>query len=164
MSTPCNYPNYTYREPSELFVNGSTIWFQEGTTQGDPLAMPMYAFAIIPLIQSLKSNILQVWYADDASAVGKISSLRDWWDKLSTIGPSFGCLTNPSKIGPSFGCLTNPSKTWLITKDHHLDEAQSSFSDTGVNITAEGRPYLGAPIGSEGFTNLYVFIFLMFFL
>ena len=151
VSTPCNYPNYTYREPSELFVNGSTIWFQEGTTQGDPLAMPMYAFAIIPLIQSLKSNILQVWYADDASAVGKISSLRDWWDKLST-------------IGPSFGCLTNPSKTWLITKDHHLDEAQSSFSDTGVNITAEGRPYLGAPIGSEGFTNLYVFVFLFCFL
>ena len=75
----------------------------------------MYALATIPLIQSLKSNILQVWYADDASAVGKISLLCDWWDKLST-------------IAPSFGYLANPSKTWLITKDHHLDEALSLAS------------------------------------
>ena len=133
----------TYREPSELFVNDSTIWSQEGTTQGDPLAMPMYALATIPLIQRLKSNILQVWYTDDASAVRTLTSLREWWDKLST-------------IGPSFGYHANPSKTWLITKDHLIDEAQSTFSDTGINLTSEGRPYLGAPIGSEHFTNLYV--------
>ena len=103
----------------------------------------MYALATIPLIQRLKSNILQVWYADDASAVGTLSSLRAWSDKLST-------------IGPSFGYHANPSKTWLITKEHLIDEAQSTFSDTGVNLTTEGRPYLGSPIGSEHSTNLYV--------
>ena len=61
----------TYREPSELFVDGNIIWSQEGTTQGDPLAMAMYALATISLVYSLKSEILQVCYADDASAVGK---------------------------------------------------------------------------------------------
>ena len=41
-------------------------------------------------------------------------------------------------------------------KDYLIDEAQSTFSETGINLTSEGRPYLGAPIGSECFTNLYV--------
>ena len=65
--------------------------------------MAMYALATIPLIQSLKSEMLQIWYADDASAVGKISSLCDWWNRLSS-------------FGPSYGYFANASKTWLITK------------------------------------------------
>ena len=40
----------TYREPSELFADGNIIWSQEGTTQGDALAIAIYSFAFIPLI------------------------------------------------------------------------------------------------------------------
>ena len=60
----------TYRAPSELYVDGDVIFSQEGTTQGDPLTMLMYALATIPLIKKLKTNVNdvnQVWYADDAS-------------------------------------------------------------------------------------------------
>ena len=32
----------SYRSPSDLLVDGDVILSQEGTTQGDPLAMPMY--------------------------------------------------------------------------------------------------------------------------
>ena len=38
----------TYRVPSDLFVDGDTLLSQEGTTQGDLLAMPMFALATIP--------------------------------------------------------------------------------------------------------------------
>ena len=73
---------------------------QEGTTQGDPLAMPMYALATIPLIKKLEGDSTQVWYADDAAAAGKITAR---WDKLIN-------------SGPSFGYFPNASKSWLVTK------------------------------------------------
>ena len=54
--------NY-YRSPTELFIDGEVLLSQEGTTQGDPLAMPMYALANIPLIKSLPESVSQVWHA-----------------------------------------------------------------------------------------------------
>jgi len=133
------------RNATELFVDGTVLSSEEGTTQGDPLAMPMYALATVPLINSLRSHdgVKQVWYADDATASGSLSSLRDWWDSLSS-------------IGPAFGYNANATKTWLLTKDKHLSRAKSIFHDTHVNITSSGRPHLGAALGSKDFINQFV--------
>ncbi len=52
------------------------VYSQEGTTQGDPLAlaMAMYAIAITPLIYQLEdTGIKQAWYADDATAGGSLN-------------------------------------------------------------------------------------------
>ena len=57
-----------YRDPTKLFIDGDALYSQEGTTQGDPLGMPMYALATVPLIDSLNAPVNQVWYADDAAA------------------------------------------------------------------------------------------------
>ena len=49
----------------------------EGTTQGDPLAMAMYALAVLPLIRHLRTtvpDVSQAWFADDATAVGSLSN------------------------------------------------------------------------------------------
>ena len=78
----------TYRQHSQLFIDGESILSQEGTTQGDPLAMVMYAVAITPLIHRLlDENIQQVWFADDASPGGKLVHIKRWWDNISRIGP-----------------------------------------------------------------------------
>ena len=62
-----------YRNSTELFVGGLTLMSEEGTTQGDPLAMPMYALATIPLINRLRDEIRCGTPADDASASGSLS-------------------------------------------------------------------------------------------
>ena len=65
------------RNDANLFVGGETILSQEGTTQGDPLAMAMYALALVPMITLLSNILKQVWpYADDAAAAGHLTDLR----------------------------------------------------------------------------------------
>ena len=74
----------TYRTNTNLFIDGETILSKEGTTQGDPLGMTMYAIATALLIHKLSVNsIKQLWYADDAGVGGKLDGLRNWWDQLS---------------------------------------------------------------------------------
>ena len=117
---------------------------EEGTTQGDPLAMPMYALGTIPLINALSDDhIKQVWYADDATACDRLMDVRRWWDRLVS-------------IGPDFGYFPNPSKTCLIVKDCFYDSAVSIFQDSGVCITAEGKRHLGAALGSSSFVASFV--------
>ena len=134
-----------YREPTELFADGQTILSQEGTTQGDPFAMPFYALATVPLIRHLDGaeDLKQVWYADDASATGSLTSIRSWWDELAS-------------VGPGYGYFANASKTWLVTKESHVERARELFADTDVNITSNGRPYLGVPLGTSEFTKQFI--------
>ena len=72
----------TYQSPVRMVIPGSGgLVSTEGTTQGDPLAMAMYALAVIPLIRQLHSSVTavsQVWYADDAIGVGTCTSLQKW--------------------------------------------------------------------------------------
>ena len=79
----------TYSEPMSLFVmGGKEPTSAEGTTQGDPLAMSLYAIGLQPLITRLNSSrlIKQFWYADDATYAGPLRELRKWWDVLSEMG------------------------------------------------------------------------------
>ena len=134
----------TYREDVHLFIDGETLFSEEGTTQGDPLAMAMYAIGTLPLIQSLSNEgIKQAWYANDSAACGSLVHLRSWWDHLA-------------EVGPSYGYHPNASKTWLIVKEDKLEAATTAFEGTGVNITLEGKRHLGAALGTRSFVISYV--------
>ena len=74
----------TYRVPARLFVvGGSELISAEGTTQGDPLAMSVYAISLQPLISLLHNRITgkQCWFADDATGAGPVEEVKQWWDE-----------------------------------------------------------------------------------
>ena len=65
------------------------------TTQGDPLAMDMYAISTTLLIHRLMTeDTKQAWFADDTSAAVDLHALRRWWDHLIRIGPEYGYYPN----------------------------------------------------------------------
>ena len=118
----------TYGVPIRLFITGEgEISSTEGTTQGDPLAMGMYAVAITPLIHQLrqsKPDMLQVWFADDATAAGSLDSLLKWWIHLQS-------------IGTLYGYYPSAPKTHLIVKPELFESASSIFEGTSIQITSQ---------------------------
>ena len=50
----------SYKTPSDLFIDKRVIKSQEGTTQGDPIAMAIYGVATLPLIDMLEDQNLNV--------------------------------------------------------------------------------------------------------
>ena len=73
----------TFRSPSRLFVcGGGEILSQEGTTQGDPLAMPWYSINTSIMIQSLRLHVPEVkkvWLADDSAGGRRTEDLYRWY-------------------------------------------------------------------------------------
>ena len=70
--------------------------------------------------------------------------LKEWWDKLN----SFGLM---------YGYHPNPVKTYLVVKtEKKTSEAKELFGGTGVNICDTGRPYLGAPMGSDNYAGQFI--------
>ena len=119
---------------------------RQGTTQGDPLAMAMYALAMKPLIGRLQSHcptVKQVWYADDATGAASCSDLRAWWDSLL-------------EHGKGFGYHPNTNETHFIVKEQFLENAKQQCAGTNVNITVQGKRHLGAAIGARKNTEQYV--------
>ena len=134
----------SYRQPARLFDGGECIMSSEGTTQGDPIAMPMYAIGVVPLLQSIATEgAVQAWFADDSGAGGKVLKLRQWWDSLT-------------EKGPSFGYFLNAAKSVLLVKPQHYRKAVEVFAGTGVDIRMDGCRHLGAALGSPEFITRYL--------
>ena len=136
----------TYGGRSQLFVDGETIYSCEGTTQGNPLAMVLYALATIPLGKYCKVEAMlgDVWFTDDATGGGPLLALRSWWENLN-------------KVGPSYGYYPNGSKTWLIVKLEEYGNATNVFSGTNVQISIQGKRHLGAALGSRSCVDTFTY-------
>ena len=137
--------NNTYRAPVKL-AEEKLNQQRELPMQGDSLAMAMYALADTPLIKKLREkepDVKQVWFADDATAAGKLQALQKWWQLLT-------------ELGPSIGYHSNAIKTHFVVKPELLDEAKKLFETTNVQITTHGHRHLGAAIGTSSFEEEYI--------
>ena len=76
------YVKNCYIRPARLFITGGKeLSSQEGTTQGDPIAMGMYALGLMPLLSAINEHpieLKQVAFADDLTGVGSIFNLKKW--------------------------------------------------------------------------------------
>ena len=106
--------------------------------------MFFYAIGILPLIRLLRepSKWTQVWYADDASACGELSHIREWFDLLLHHGPLYGYYPNPSKC-----CVVVDSSCY--------DCAVQIFSPVGVQVVTSHR-FLGGFLGDTSARDEFV--------
>ncbi|KAK3752216.1 hypothetical protein QZH41_002760 [Actinostola sp. cb2023] len=125
--------------------SGKELESAEGTTQGDPLAMGLYALSLQPLITYLQSitKAKQCWFADDASGAGSIEEIKKWWNALNG-------------TGPDLGYFPNGKKCWLIVKPEKEENARDAFKETAINVTTQGQTHLGAVVGSRSYLDEYV--------
>ena len=144
MNCHLHYQHISSSFPHSI-CSGGEIESKEGTTQGDPLAMPWHAVNTEILITQLRTQVKEVkqaWLADDSAGGGNIENLFRWFNTLS-------------EEGKKFGYYVNGSKSWLIVKKKEkLEEAKAIFGST-VNITTEGKRHLGAVIGSPDYKDEY---------
>ena len=80
---------------------------------------------------------------DDATALGTVLQLREWWDDLA-------------EKGPSFGYHANPLKTWLVTKASCYSDVVAACAGTNVNVSQDGHPHLSAALGTSDYSNHFV--------
>ena len=126
----------SYPPPSPIYVNGTTLWSEEGPRQGDPLAMCMCGVAILPLIQKIsRVNVIQKWYADDGNACRRISDLFETFRALKV-------------EGPGYGYFVNAPKCQVIVKKEKMDLALETFAGSTVQRTLGSR-VLGAVTGTQ---------------
>ena len=78
------YISNCHKCPVRLFIiSGGALLSKEGTRQGDPTSMGVYAFGILPLLQFLLDfisvnnlNAKEVASADDSTVAGKLLVLK----------------------------------------------------------------------------------------
>ena len=135
----------TYRNQPILFImGGGEIPSKEGTTQGDPLAMPLYSINATSMIQTFRMvvpNVKQAWLADDSAGCGTIANLYELYKHLSS-------------EGRKYGYLLNGQKSRLIVKSRLAIEVNTVFGNE-VNIIAEGKRHLEAVLGSQPYKYQY---------
>ena len=131
--------------PRLFVVKDLELKSEEGTTQGDPIAMAVYALGLSVLRNKISQNnagAKHIAYADDLVGTGKLQEIKNLWDEIY-------------KHGPPLGYTLNATKSCLIVKDEMKDLATDIFKNTGIMITTEGQKHLGAVIGSPEFKRIF---------
>ena len=128
------YVSNCYWSPTDLYIQGGrSIKSEEGTTQGDPKAMAIYALGITPLLAwlSKKSNegnsasaSKQVVFADDLNGIGTVESLKKWWSLRE-------------EEGKKFGYNVNPKKSYLIVKEQYKNIKTLKYRQKDIDISVQ---------------------------
>ena len=136
----------TYEIAPRLFVaKNLELKSEEGTTQGDPIAMAAYALSLSVLQSKISQNntgAKHIANADDFVGAGKLQEIKNLWNEICKHRP-------PLEHNP------NATKSCLVVKEEMKDLAVDIFKDIGITITTEGQKHLGTIIGSPEFKRIF---------
>jgi hypothetical protein len=127
---------------------------EEGTAQGCPVSMAFYAVGTLPAATALRDWSPPApgrWefgqYADDVGGGGTAEAAAAFFQQLQA-------------AGPAVGLYPRDDKSWALVKGgpEHVERARAAFAKAGlrVQLTSEGRRYLGAWVGTEAGERAYV--------
>ena len=99
--------------------------------------MSAYGVGITPLfkLSGQHLTVKQAEFADNLIGAEKLLDLRKYWN-------------NVNKYGPPLGYNPKDTKSWLVVKDELLVAATQISDGTNINITSQGRKYLGSCVGA----------------
>ena len=98
---------------------------------------------LLEFINLNEMNAKKVVSVDDFSVAGSLNSVKNYWNKLTA-------------IGPKYGYFPKPAKSCRFREKNFLMEVQNLLANSRVNTTAEGKRHLGAVIRSTEYRDKYV--------
>jgi hypothetical protein len=116
---------------------------RQGTQQGDPLGMLLFALATQPLVLRIQSECdleLNLWYADNGTVVGSIVEVSKAYNILKDDGPKYCFSLVPQKT--SFWWRTMDYERLRLLFDCRLDIDGNSLPLPGIVL-------VGSPVGSD---------------
>jgi hypothetical protein len=142
------YPflHQSYREPSNLIWNDSTLTSSRGVQQGDPLGPPLFCLAIQPIIATLTSA-LNMWYLDDGTLGGDPHTVLHDFNQIITLSEKIGLELNFEKcelaiLGPQ------SNNTQIFNSFNELAPGISTISPNNIEL-------LGAPLHINSIENAF---------
>ena len=113
-----------YQIPARLlFASRKEIQSNKGITQGDPVAMGMYATGVFPLLRLNETSSEM-----NETGAGKLQELQSWWDSIVSYGPNIGYCPKATLSGDdcvstiftsSFLSLSSDS-AYVLSRTFHL--------------------------------------------
>ena len=139
----------TYGTQAELMFGEAVIRSCDGFHQGDPLACLFFAVVLHPIIMKIASEVpdllLNGWFLDDGSLMGKLDDLSTAVNIIRQEGPAKGLFLSTSATSPrpksTIWCPSLPSPDL-----DPLNQGIPRIQDPGIVL-------LGSPIGSHQFVQ-----------
>ena len=139
----------TYGTQAELIFGEAVILSCEGFHQGDPLACLFFAVVLHPIIMKIASDVpdllLNGWFLDDGSLIGKLEDLSSAVNIIRQEGPTKGLFLSTSATSPQ-------PKSTIWCPD--LPSSDPDPLGHGIpRIEEPGIILLGSPVGNQQFVR-----------
>ncbi|KAI0983317.1 hypothetical protein GJ496_010320 [Pomphorhynchus laevis] len=87
---------------------------------------------------------LQHWYADDATCIGNLSSIRSVWQEITSIGQGYGFKTNASKCRSAEECFEEKHSIFESLRDEESIKVKEKLSTLQDKLSPEVRVASGS--------------------